>query len=224
MSGQGELGFSIHKLEMFGSSIPMLGIFYTLKEGMHPDAVFEKVNAQTDEETVHELKRAGILECLINKLGAINETRKEIVLEKDGVNVTYNRMLDSKALLEARVGEHIDILVGVGKIKPVTGSGNVTHEVMGFVGGDYDVPIIVYLTEKTKVVNINRDSDAVKEIVPNCCAGLCGKKIVSTTMERVDDTEVEAVNIIADYFEYSCDFVKMINDKSKNKKKHRNNT
>lgn len=48
------------KKQKFGSATSMLGIFYTLKENIPPREICPKINAQTDEETIMELKRAGI--------------------------------------------------------------------------------------------------------------------------------------------------------------------
>ncbi len=46
----------------FGSAIMMLSTYYLLKENMGIEKLIARINAQTDEETLAELKRTGIHE------------------------------------------------------------------------------------------------------------------------------------------------------------------
>lgn len=209
---ENDRNISIAKLKRFGKEVRMLSFHYLLKEDIPPSEVCNKINSQTDEETIWELKRVGLLEGLVGKLQNLDAKSPNIVIERNGIKTEYIKTRDSTALVNTKEGTNVDILVGIGKIED--------NSLMGFMvsagGSDMDmsVPVIIDYDETTEMVNTSEDKSE-EDIIPNTSAGICGWKIKNNIVEKIDGGTVIAPAIFADYIEYKNDFAIYIKNRGR---------
>jgi len=198
------------KRRRFGSSAMQLGFYYLLKENVPTDEICAKINAQTDIETAQELHRAGILESWIERIKDADSINPTVKFE----DKEYYKMRNAQDLLDTKEEVRVSIVVGVGRIKEII-SDTATHELIGFMPGETDFPIIVLFHKLTKIRNISEDESAEKDIVPNTSAGICGIKLRNTIMERIDGTKADASVVVANYVEYGNDFLEALKERHK---------
>lgn len=195
------------KKARFGSAIAMLGFHYILQENMGTDEMIARINAQTDIETIQELKRAGLLEGFIKRIEALeNESSVTIV-----GNTEYTKIRNPQILLETKLETKVSILVGVASIAENNESKYVTHKMIGFIGKKFDFPIIILFHKDMKTTNITKCEVAEKNIVPNTMVGVCGTMLNTEKLKRKDGGEANVSVIIADYVEYTNEFVEELN-------------